>query len=71
MASQSLHGRKIAILLAPAGSEQVEFTEPKKAVHDAGKRPARLLRRDRRGVRPGHVCVFGILWFAFRLTRRR
>jgi hypothetical protein len=26
MASQSLNGRKVAILLAPAGSEQVEFT---------------------------------------------
>ncbi len=36
MASQSLRGRKVAILLAPAGSEQVEFTEPKKAVQDAG-----------------------------------
>ena len=36
MASQPLRGRKVAILLAPAGSEQVEFTEPKKAVKDAG-----------------------------------
>ena len=36
MTSQPLHGRKVAILLAPAGSEQVEFTEPKKAVKDAG-----------------------------------
>jgi protease I len=36
MASQPLHGRKVAILLAPAGSEQVEFTQPKKAVQDAG-----------------------------------
>ena len=36
MASQPLRGRKVAILLAPAGSEQVEFTEPKKAVQDAG-----------------------------------
>jgi protease I len=36
MASQTLRGRKVAILLAPAGSEQVEFTEPKKAVEDAG-----------------------------------
>jgi protease I len=36
MASQSLRGRKVAILLAPAGSEQVEFTEPKKAVEEAG-----------------------------------
>ena len=36
MASQPLRGRKVAILLAPAGSEQVEFTDPKKAVQDAG-----------------------------------
>ena len=36
MASQPLRGRKVAILLAPAGSEQVEFTEPKKAVQEAG-----------------------------------
>jgi protease I len=31
-----LQGRKVAILLAPVGTEQVEFTEPKKAVEDAG-----------------------------------
>ena len=36
MASQPLNGRKVAVLLAPAGSEQVEFTEPKKAVQAAG-----------------------------------
>ena len=36
MARQPLSGRKVAILLAPEGSEQVEFTEPKKAVQDAG-----------------------------------
>ena len=36
MASQSLSGRKIAILLAPAGTEQAEFTEPRKAVEAAG-----------------------------------
>lgn len=36
MASQPLHGRKVAILLASAGTEQVEFTEPKKAVEQAG-----------------------------------
>ena len=30
MASQPLHGRKVAILLAPAGSEQVEFTSRKR-----------------------------------------
>src|SRR5438045_2745343 len=36
MASHALRGRKVAILLAPAGSEQAEFTEPKKAVEEAG-----------------------------------
>jgi len=36
MADQPLHGRKVAILLAPAGTEQAEFTEPKKAVTEAG-----------------------------------
>jgi protease I len=36
MADQPLGGRKVAILLAPVGTEQVEFTEPRKAVTDAG-----------------------------------
>lgn len=36
MADQPLRGRKVAILLAPAGSEQAEFTEPRKAVTEAG-----------------------------------
>ena len=31
-----LQGKKIAILLAPIGSEQAEFEQPKKAVEDAG-----------------------------------
>ena len=34
--ADDLQGRKVAILLAPVGTEQVEFTEPKKAVEDAG-----------------------------------
>jgi protease I len=34
--TNELQGKKIAILLAPVGSEQVEFTEPKKAVEDTG-----------------------------------
>lgn len=34
--ANELQGRKIAILLAPAGTERVEFTEPKKAVENAG-----------------------------------
>jgi protease I len=36
MADQPLRGLKVAILLAPAGTEQVEFTEPKRAVEGAG-----------------------------------
>lgn len=34
--ANELQGRRVAILLAPAGTEQVEFTEPKKAVEEAG-----------------------------------
>jgi protease I len=34
--ADELGGRKVAILLAPVGSEQVEFTESKKAVEEAG-----------------------------------
>jgi protease I len=34
--ANELQGKKIAILLAPVGSEQVEFTEPKKAVEAEG-----------------------------------
>jgi len=34
--ANELQGKKIAILLAPAGTEQVELTEPKKAVEEAG-----------------------------------
>ena len=30
--ANELQGKKIAILLAPVGTEQVEFEEPKKAV---------------------------------------
>ena len=34
--ANELQGRKAAILLAPVGTEQAEFTEPKKAVEEAG-----------------------------------
>lgn len=34
--ANELQGTKIAILLAPVGSEEAEFTEPKKAVEEAG-----------------------------------
>lgn len=33
-------GRKVAILLAPVGSEQVGFTEPKEAVSFTSSRPS-------------------------------
>ena len=34
--ANELQGKKVAILLAPVGTEQAEFTEPKKAVEDEG-----------------------------------
>jgi protease I len=34
--ANELQGSKIALLIAPKGTEQVEFTEPKKAVENAG-----------------------------------
>ena len=34
--ANELQGRKVAILLAPVGTEQVEFVQPKEAVEDAG-----------------------------------
>lgn len=34
--ANELQGRKVAILIAPAGTEQAEFLEPKKAVEAAG-----------------------------------
>ncbi len=34
--ANELQGKRVAILLAPKGSEQVEFVEPRKAVEEAG-----------------------------------
>lgn len=34
--ANELQGKKVAILLAPVGSEQVEFVQPKQAVEEAG-----------------------------------
>jgi len=39
MASDKLKGRRIAFLVAPEGAEQVELTEPWKAVEEAGGAP--------------------------------
>ena len=36
LVANELQGKKIVILLAPVGSEQAEFVQPKKAVEDAG-----------------------------------
>ena len=34
--ADELQGRKVAILIAPVGTEQVEFVQPRQAVQDAG-----------------------------------
>lgn len=34
--ANELQGRKIAILIAPAGTEQIEFIQPRQAIEDAG-----------------------------------
>jgi protease I len=39
MASDKLQGKRIAFLVAPEGAEQVELTEPWKAVEEAGGTP--------------------------------
>src|ERR687893_590657 len=42
MASEMLSGKRVAFLVAPEGVEQVELTEPWKAVEQAGGRPELL-----------------------------
>jgi protease I len=42
MASDKLQGKRIAFVVAPEGTEQVELTEPWKAVQDAGGTPELL-----------------------------
>jgi protease I len=39
MAAEKLKGKRIAFLVAPEGAEQVELTEPWKAVEEAGGKP--------------------------------
>ncbi len=34
--AQSLEGKKIALFIAPKGTEQIEFTDPREAVEEAG-----------------------------------
>lgn len=42
----NLNGRKVAFLVAPEGAEQVELTEPWKAVKDAGGSPELVSTRS-------------------------
>ena len=55
MASEKLSGKRVAFLVAPEGVEQVELTDPWKAVEDAGGSPE-LLSTD-----PGEVQAFNHL----------
>ena len=36
--ANELHGKRVALLIAPKGTEQVEFERPRQAVQDAGAR---------------------------------
>ena len=50
--TESLNGRRVAFLVAPEGIEQVELTEPWKAVKNAGGTPELV------SVQPGTVRAF-------------
>lgn len=50
--SQTLRGRRVAFLVAPEGIEQVELTEPWKAVEQAGATPELI------SIQPGTVQAF-------------
>jgi intracellular protease, PfpI family len=50
----SLDGKKIAFLVAPEGVEQVELTEPWKAVQQAGGQPVLISSGDARTVQAFH-----------------
>jgi protease I len=50
----SLDGKKIAFLVAPEGTEQVELTEPWKAVEGGGGHPVLLSTGDARTVQAFH-----------------
>lgn len=53
--SAPLHGQKVAFLVAPEGVEQVELTEPWKAVADAGAQPVLV------STAPGKIQAFNHL----------
>src|SRR4051812_46513474 len=55
MASDKLQGKRIAFLVAPEGTEQVELTEPWKAVEQAGGEPELL------STEPGEIQAFNHL----------
>src|SRR3954453_3561586 len=55
MADDKLQGKRIAFLVAPEGTEQVELTEPWKAVEEAGGAPELL------STEPGEVQAFNHL----------
>ncbi|GAB3235153.1 type 1 glutamine amidotransferase domain-containing protein [Kineococcus gypseus] len=52
MTDTQLQGKKVAFLVAPEGIEQVELTEPWKAVQEAGGQPVLL------STQPGRVQAF-------------
>ena len=64
MASQTLSGKRVAFLVAPEGIEQVELTEPWKAVEAAGGSPE-LLSTD-----SGEMQAFNHLDKARHVPRR-
>ncbi|TCJ15639.1 type 1 glutamine amidotransferase [Rubrobacter taiwanensis] len=53
--ANELQGKKIAFLVAPEGAEQIELTEPWKAVKEAGGTPELL------STRPGEIQAFNHL----------
>jgi protease I len=53
--SDTLSGRRVAFVVAPEGTEQVELTEPWKAVQDAGGQPELV------SVKPGTIQGFNHL----------
>jgi protease I len=53
--ADKLQGKRIAFVVAPEGAEQVELTEPWKAIEDAGGKPELL------STEPGHVQAFNHL----------
>ncbi len=53
--ADTLTGRRVAFVAAPEGTEQIELTEPWKAVEDAGGRPELI------SLQPGSIQAFNHL----------